>query len=122
MTAATPNKENEELRREIVDILRQPHNKRGHYTSIAETIRVEKANRILKRIEERDASRDQQIALAAEIKGMEKAKARVLRRTEIPADAKKPTRDIVVIVGEECARIIGDDIATLKQTQGGEEL
>lgn len=49
----------------------------------------------------------------AEIVGMERAKARVLRRTEIPSDAKNPTRDIVVIIGEECARIIDQDIAEL---------
>ena len=46
--------------------------------------------------------------------GMKQAKSRVLRRTEIPKDAKNPTRDIVVITGEECARIIQQDIDALQ--------
>ena len=46
--------------------------------------------------------------------GMKQAKSRVLRRTEIPKDAKNPTRDIVVITGEECARIIQQDIDELQ--------
>lgn len=49
------------------------------------------------------------------ISGMEQARDRVLRRTEIPADARNPTRDAVVIIGEECARIINGDIAALKE-------
>jgi len=48
------------------------------------------------------------------IEGMEQAKNRVLRRTEIPRDAKNQTHDLVVITGEECARIIEQDIAALK--------
>ena len=62
-------------------------------------------------------SRDQRIALEARIDGMEQAKSRVLRRTEIPKDAKNPTRDYVVILGEQIAQFIDDDIATLKQSQ-----
>jgi len=62
-------------------------------------------------------SRDQRIALEARIYGMEQAKSRVLRRTEIPKDAKNPTRDYVVILGEQIAQFIDDDIATLKQSQ-----
>lgn len=62
-------------------------------------------------------SHDQQIALAAKVEGMELAKSRVLRRTEIPRDAKNPTRDYVVILGEQIAQFIDDDIATLKQAQ-----
>jgi len=50
----------------------------------------------------------------ARIAGMEQACSRVLRRTEIPKDAKNPTRDIVAMVGEECARIISEDIAQLQ--------
>lgn len=55
--------------------------------------------------------------LAGKIAGMEKAKSRVLRRTEISADAKNPTRDIVVMIGEECARIIEEDVANLQRQQ-----
>lgn len=46
--------------------------------------------------------------------GMQKAKSRVLRRTEIPKDARNPTRDFVVILGEEIAGFIDDDIKTLE--------
>ena len=53
--------------------------------------------------------------LRARIESMQQAKSRVLRRTEIPADAKEPTRDIVVITGEECARIIDLDIDDLTE-------
>jgi len=53
--------------------------------------------------------------LRAKIDSMQQAKSRVLRRTEIPADAKEPTRDIVVITGEECAKIIDLDIANLTE-------
>lgn len=53
-----------------------------------------------------------------ELDGMQKAKSRVLRRTEIPADAKNPTRDYVVILGEQIANIIEGDIAELKQQRG----
>ena len=53
--------------------------------------------------------------LRARIDAMQQAKSRVLRRTEIPADAKEPTRDIVVITGEECARIIDLDISDLTE-------
>jgi hypothetical protein len=60
----------------------------------------------------------QQATKAAELRGrlagMEQAKSRVLRRTEIPKDAKNPTRDVVVEVGEVCAEIIEQDIAELK--------
>lgn len=45
--------------------------------------------------------------------GMQTAKARVLARTAIPPDAKNPTRDAIVILGEEIAAIIQDDIDRL---------
>lgn len=48
------------------------------------------------------------------IKGLEKAKAIVLRRTEIPKDAREPTRDAVVILGEEIAEIIEEEIRYVK--------
>jgi len=57
----------------------------------------------------------------ARIDGMEQAKSRVLRRTEIPKDAKEPTRDIVVEIGELCAEIIDRDIAHLKETEVKDE-
>jgi hypothetical protein len=60
---------------------------------------------------------------SAKADGMRLAKSRVLRRTEIPKDARQPTRDFVVILGEEIAAIIDQDIATLTQqtnpNQGG---
>ena len=55
------------------------------------------------------------LLLEAQIKGMEQAKSRVLRRTEIPKDAKNPTRDATVILGEQIADIIDGDIAELNQ-------
>lgn len=51
------------------------------------------------------------------ISGMKQARAAVIRRTEIPADAKNPTRDYVVILGEEIASIIDDQVAELKKTK-----
>lgn len=66
-------------------------------------------------------SREQRIALEAEIKGMERARSIVLRRTEIPRVTKNPISAIVVSIGDACARviarIISDDIAVLKQEQ-----
>lgn len=56
----------------------------------------------------------ERMLLEARKQGMEQAKSQVLRRTEIPRDAKNPTRDIVVVVGEECARIIDEDIKELQ--------
>lgn len=44
------------------------------------------------------------------IDGMEQAKSRVLRRTEIPKGVKNPTRDYVVLLGEEIAGFINQDI------------
>lgn len=49
----------------------------------------------------------------AEIRGMQNAKNRVLRRTEIPSDAKNPTRDATVYLGEAIADIIQADIESL---------
>lgn len=60
-------------------------------------------------------------ALEAKLEGMKLAKSRVLRRTEIPKDAKEPTRDIVVVIGEECARIIDLDIQELEALVGEEK-
>ena len=57
----------------------------------------------------------------ARVEGMNKAKSRVLRRTEIPVGAKNPTRDAVVILGEEIADIIQGDIATLNKTGDKDE-
>lgn len=54
-------------------------------------------------------------ALDAQISGMQQAKSRVLRRTEIPKDARNPTRDTIVIIGEQIADIIQRDIDALKQ-------
>jgi len=54
----------------------------------------------------------------ARLEGMESAKARVLRRTEIPSDARNPTRDWVVILGEEIAGFIDQDIAELHHNKG----
>lgn len=48
--------------------------------------------------------------LKSYINGLRKAKSIVLRRTEIPKDAKEPTRDAVVILGEEIAEIIDQEI------------
>jgi hypothetical protein len=50
---------------------------------------------------------------------MKQAKARVLRRTEIPKDAKNPTRDVVVEIGEVCADIIEQDIQELQSSIKG---
>lgn len=60
--------------------------------------------------------------IASRIDGMKQARSRVLRRTEIPKDAKNPTRDIVVEIGEVCAEIIQNDIDALSPTKsdGGE--
>lgn len=44
------------------------------------------------------------------IAGMELAKSRVLRRTEIPKNVRNPTRDHIVILGEEIAGFIDQDI------------
>lgn len=49
----------------------------------------------------------------------EQAKFRVLRRTEIPKDAREPTRDATVILGEQIADIIQQDIEQL--TRQGEK-
>ena len=59
----------------------------------------------------------EQAVREARIEGMEAAKARVLRRTEIPKDAKNPTRDYVVILGEEIAGFIDQDIKHLHSTE-----
>lgn len=50
----------------------------------------------------------------AMIDGMTKAKSRVLRSTEIPANAKDPTRDAIVILGEQIAERIDRDITDLQ--------
>lgn len=50
----------------------------------------------------------------ARIDAVEQARSRVLRRTEIPKDAKNPTRDYVVVLGEEIAGIIEHDITALQ--------
>jgi len=50
-----------------------------------------------------------------EIRGMKVAKSRVLRRTEIPKGAKNPTRDYIVVLGEDIAAIIDKDILELKK-------
>lgn len=57
----------------------------------------------------------QQVDRESRINGMKQAKSRVLRRTEIPSDAREPTRDAIVILGEEIADIIQRDIAALNQ-------
>jgi hypothetical protein len=49
-----------------------------------------------------------------QIEAMKQAQSRVLRRTEIPKDAREPTRDAIVILGEEIAGIIERDIVQLK--------
>lgn len=67
------------------------------------------------------ARHDQTVEQAARIAGMKTARDRVLRRTEIPKDAKNPTRDMIVVIGEECARIIDEDIAALQTNQPGDE-
>lgn len=56
----------------------------------------------------------QALITRARIDGMRQAQSRVLRRTEIPKDARNPTRDAIVILGEEIAGFIEDDIAQLK--------
>lgn len=56
------------------------------------------------------------------IDGMLQAKSRVLRRTGIPKDAKNPTRDVVVIIGEKCADIIQSDIDLLRSDEKRELL
>jgi transcriptional regulator with XRE-family HTH domain len=53
----------------------------------------------------------------AKIEGMRKARLRVLRRTEVPKDARNPTRDYVVILGEQIADIIEDDIKQLRSEE-----
>lgn len=55
----------------------------------------------------------------AEVAGMERARQIVLRRTEIPRDAKNPTRDAVVVLGEEIADLIKNE-AALRSGQEGE--
>ena len=60
--------------------------------------------------------------LEARIDGMESAKSRVLRRTEIPRDAKNPTRDWIVILGEEIAGFIDDDITQLSTELTNKEM
>lgn len=55
------------------------------------------------------------------IDGMEQAKSCVLRRTEIAADAKNPTRDAIVILGEEIADIIQRDINALEYPKPSED-
>lgn len=42
--------------------------------------------------------------------GLRTARDIVLKRTEIPADARRPTRDAVVILGEEIARLITEEL------------
>lgn len=54
---------------------------------------------------------------ARERRGLERAKSRVLRRTEIPRGAKNPTRDFVVVLGEQIADIIQQDIEQLTHPQ-----
>lgn len=58
---------------------------------------------------------------AARIDGLKTAKNLVIARTEIPKDAKNPTRDIVVVIGEECARIIDLRIETELQSKDNKE-
>lgn len=59
------------------------------------------------------------LVLEGQRDGMKQAKSRVLRRTEIPKDAKNPTRDATVILGEQIADIIEGDIAALnRQIEG----
>jgi hypothetical protein len=64
--------------------------------------------------DDRQATFMYRMAKQAEIEGMQQAKSRVLRRTEIPKDAKNPTRDFIVILGEEIARFIDQDIVELE--------
>lgn len=49
----------------------------------------------------------------ARVEGLREAKQIVIRRTEIPADAKNPTRDQTVIIGEACAEAINYRLAQL---------
>lgn len=55
------------------------------------------------------------------IAGMEQAKSRVLRRTEIPKDARNPTRDGIVILGEQIASFIEQDIADVRAVLANKE-
>jgi len=55
-----------------------------------------------------------QLVVESQIVSMRQARDRVLRRTEIPADAKNPTRDPTVIIGEAIADIIQGDIDQLQ--------
>lgn len=59
----------------------------------------------------------EKLLLQERIEGMEQAKSRVLRRTEIPKNAKNPTRDATVYLGEAIADIIDDDIKQLEATK-----
>lgn len=52
--------------------------------------------------------------------GMRRARDIVLRRTEIPKDAKNPTRDYVVILGEEIAELIERELTAQPEKQQGE--
>lgn len=47
---------------------------------------------------------------AAQIDVLEKVQALILRRTEIPADAKNPTRDATVQIGELLVDLIEDTL------------
>lgn len=51
----------------------------------------------------------------ATIKELEALRKDLLRRTEIPSDAKFPTRDLVVITGEVCADLVQERIKALKR-------
>lgn len=87
-------------------VLTPPTNPPGKYPS-------ERAIQEFNSVMEKIGAYTAQKCKEARIDGMEAAKSRVLRRTEIPADAKNPTRDYVVILGEEIAGFIDADIAEL---------
>lgn len=48
----------------------------------------------------------EQLLAATRKEALAEAAATIIRRTEIPKDARNPTRDEVVILGEELARLI----------------
>lgn len=110
-----------ELRKQLIDLIYPEYGKTLDYDDLNE-INQYIFNEIMQKI---DQHTDKQVAAAdtaGRIAGMKSAQSRVLRRTEIPRDAKNPTRDATVILGEVIAEIIEQDIVNLTAKQSKEGL
>lgn len=84
------------------------------FNLMANSLGVKGSSAIGKRAKSEAKAQLQALLDAARLEGLQQAQSIVLRRTEIPKDAKTPTRDAIVILGEEIANIIQQDIEALQ--------